>query len=60
VLTSIPKPAIPKNPTADAANIKALTPRLSRKQSKMLTKMGANLVALACKDHNMVTTLTFI
>jgi hypothetical protein len=58
VLTSIPKPAIPNNPTADAANIKALTPRLSRKQSEMLSKMGTNLVALANKDHTMVTTST--
>jgi hypothetical protein len=56
VLTSIPKPAIPKKPTADAANIKALTPRLSRKQSKT----GKNLVALAIKDHTMVTTSTAV
>jgi hypothetical protein len=50
-LTSIPKPAMPKNPTADAVNIKALTPRLSRKQSKMLSKMGTNFVARVSKDQ---------
>jgi hypothetical protein len=40
--------------------MKALTPRLSRKQSKMLSKMGTNLVALASKDHTMVTTSTAV
>jgi hypothetical protein len=58
VPTSIPKPAIPKNPTEEAKNIKALTPRLSRKQREMSSKKGTDLVAFASKDPTMVTTST--
>jgi hypothetical protein len=59
VLTSIPKPAIPKKVTEEAMNINALTPRLSCRQSEMLSKRGTNLLALPSKD-TMVTTSTAV
>jgi hypothetical protein len=59
VLTSIPKPAMPKKLTEEAMNIIALTPRLSCRQSEMLSKRGTNLLALSSKD-TMITTSTAV